>query len=227
MKKFYIVNNIKDLTSGQVIPHKVLDYIPMSTMMPIMPMKVKKMQGLVVSPGLSPISPIMSPAYPYATTTVERIPLIPGLPSTTTNYSFPNQQMMYGPPIIKLGPLMQNNTPARIQIKSDTITYTLDVPYTNVRDVWSYIWQHAHDATNNNEPRVIFSFYASPVYNYTVQSTVSKMTQIVQEIQRRFPNVGYMAPNGNRASLLDLLALMRNPGLGYQQPQVYPSYSYW
>jgi len=89
LKKFYIVKDYKDLTSGQVIPQKVLDYLPASLFNPflrqpqIQPIPITKSQGIVIgtqSPsfGLSTISPITPiPAGPYATMQVSRTPLLP------------------------------------------------------------------------------------------------------------------------------------------------------
>ena len=63
--KFYMVNDYKDLFSGKILPHKVLDYMPLGTMGPFMqPMPIKKTQELVISPDMSPTFPILSPMSP-------------------------------------------------------------------------------------------------------------------------------------------------------------------
>ena len=89
LKKFFIVNDYKDLISGKIIPQKVLDYIPASTFMPygsgmgsgmgsfvssMQPVPVQKFSGLTIplnQPGINSVG-LMNP---YPDVTVGRAPL--------------------------------------------------------------------------------------------------------------------------------------------------------
>ena len=100
MKKFYIVNDYKDLLSGKVIPHKVLDYLPMNNNImgqQFQQIPITKHTGLTIS-SESPIMPINSPFMydPYQNMSITRTPIIQQNPSINNT--------MYGPPIIKLSP---------------------------------------------------------------------------------------------------------------------------
>ena len=224
LKKYFIVNNYDDLFSGKVIPHKVLDYMPVGSLNPIMPMPITKTQELVVSPGLSPVfplSPLMSPMSPYEYSYTTRTPLVPSAASFTTGLSgnrMPFNNMSYGPPIIKMSPLMNNNSPARINITSDNNTWILDVPYVNIRGVWDYIWQNAQQGLNPTDPKVNFRFNAPPTYDFNVPSTFNKMKEIVKGIESNYSNVRYMTPGGNLTDLAKLTLLLNNGGFGINSP---------
>lgn len=228
MKKFFIVNNYNDLLSGKIIPHKVLDYMPFGTFNQIVPMPITKTNELVVSPGMSPafpLSPLLSPQPVYANSYTTVTPLFPTLGGINSPTMFPGMssnsmgmnmgptpRLNYGPPIIKMSPLVNNNIPARIKIASDNNIWTLDVPYANIRDVWTYIWTNSQVNLNPTDPEVTFRFYVSPLYDYTVRTTFNKMKEIVKNIEMRYGNVRYMNPAGNMTSLTDLLlALDRYP----------------
>jgi len=217
MKKFYIVNDYKDLFSGKVIPHKVLDYLPSGGPM-FQPMPITKHTGLTISPAspiypgvygqFSPISPF-SPASPFNSfsaydpfnnVSMSRsiMPLGPG--------GFGG---IYGPPIIKLSPLMGQNIPGRIQIISDDdVTFTLNVPLPYIRAVVNYIYMNAQVALDPTKPKMRFRIIIPPTIDSTISTTYEKMYDIVRFITSNYSNIMYSGPDGRSGNMLALLTIL-------------------
>ena len=198
MKKFYIVNNHKDLLSGKVIPHKVLDYLPVGTLNPlIQPMPITKHTGLTISsesPSLMmPMFPLVDP---YNNVTITRTPLLPGAVSTTTG--------IYGPPIIKMSPLLTQGMAGTVKIISDNNVFTLNVPFGNLRNVVNYIYLNAQTGLDTTQPKVTFRII-TPTIDSSVSTTFNKMVEIVKEINNRYTGITYLTPDGRNSNLLALL----------------------
>lgn len=199
MKKFYIVNDYKDLLSGNTIPHKVLNYLPVNSIMqpmPIIPMPITKSQGVTISSE----SPTI-PSYPFFSPTnnvaISRTAYYPDTP-------------IYGPPIIKMSPMVSQNVPGTIQIISQDNIFTLNVPFKYIRDVTNYIWLNAQGNLDQTKPKVTFRVI-TPVLNTSVTSTFDRMVEIVKVINTRYSDIAYITPDGDRSNvgvLVDLLSRM-------------------
>lgn len=205
MKKFYIVNDYKDLLSGKVIPHKVLDYLPTGIISPIIqPVPVKKYTGLTIS-SESPIMPVISPfGYdPYSNVSITRTPLLPGFGSQTVV----GQGGIYGPPIIKLSPFMNQGMNGTVKIISDNGIFTLNVPFQNLRSVVNYIYMNAQSNLDPTKPRVTFRII-TPTIDSSISTTFEKMFEIVKVINTNYSNVTYLTPDGRQSNVNSLLQLL-------------------
>jgi len=142
LKKFYIVQDQKDLLSGGIIPTKVLNQMPIGALYPmspiVQPMPIRKSGELVVngySPSMSPlfsrsVSPIMSPYSPMSITR-SFAPLSPVLSRTVAPSPFVNTNSYvgpwprpygtygppYGPPIIKRSYAAERGEKAKMVIE--------------------------------------------------------------------------------------------------------------
>lgn len=199
MKKFYIVNNHKDLLSGKVIPHKVLDYLPVNMGPLIQPIPITKHTGLTIS-SESPISmmPIMPFGDPYSNVTITRTPLIPGFGSVSTTSN------IYGPPIIKMSPLINQGMMGTVKIISDNNVFTLNIPFSNLRNVVNYIYLNAQTNLDPTQPKVTFRII-TPTIDSSISTTFNKMYEIVKEINNKYTDIVYLTPDGRRSNLLALL----------------------
>ncbi len=205
MKKFYIVNDYKDLLSGNIIPHKVLNYLPMAPMMQpmIQPMPITKSQGITISPVSPVMHSIMSqqmPSYPFFGP-IDNV-------SVSRTAIFPNSPM-YGPPIIKMSPMVSQNVPGTIKIISDSNIFTLNVPFRYIRDVTSYIWLNAQDNLDSTQPKVTFRVI-TPVLDTSITSTFNRMIEIVKVINNRYSDIVYVAPDGSTNTISALLRVLNN-----------------
>jgi hypothetical protein len=227
MKKFYIVNDYKDLLSGKVIPRKVLDHLPISTFAPMVhPMPIKKYTGLSLSPtspGLSSFSPVMPIIDPYnqlspMSPTVSISPWGPETLGPAIGLNMLNSPLAinrpmaintFGPPIIKLSPLISQNIPGTIKIISDTNVFTLNVPYQNLRQVVNYIYLNANDKIDQTKPKITFRII-TPTIDSSITTTFDKMIDIVNHINKNYTNITYIAPNGRQSDMGLLLATLSN-----------------
>ena len=224
MKKFYIVNDYKDLLSGKVIPHKVLDYLPMGNIGPmIQPIPITKHTGLTIS-SESPVFPMVSPfGYdPYSNVSITRTPLVPGFGSSVSTFG---SNGIYGPPIIKLSPFMNQGMnqgmAGTIKIISDTNVFTLNVPFRNLRNVVNYIYLNAQTNLDQTKPKVTFRII-TPVNDSSVSTTYDKMIDIVRYINTNYANVTYLTPDGRQSNiptlLQTLLSLLEKQSPSYRGP---------
>lgn len=230
MKKFYIVNDYKDLLSGKVIPHKVLDYLPMGNIgQMIQPIPITKHTGLTIS-SESPVFPMVSPfGYdPYSNVSITRTPLVPGFGNSVTTFG---SNRMYGPPIIKLSPFMNQGMnqgmfmnqgmSGTIKIISDTNVFTLNVPFGNLRNVVNYIYLNAQTNLDQTKPKVTFRII-TPVNDSSVSTTYDKMIDIIRYINANYANVTYLTPDGRQSNistlLQTLLSLLEKRSPSYRGP---------
>lgn len=219
LKKFYIVQNQKDLLSGQIIPRKVLDFMPVSTFYPtIQPMPIQKFTGLTIPVGsqtmspmtpmgsygvISPLSPF-SPINPYSNISVSRTPLIPSYGCGSTIGC--GSSNVYGPPIIKLSPFVNNGANATVQIISDSNIFTIVVPYRYIRNVVNDIYLNSTNV-DRTKPQVTFRIL-TPTIDSSLVTTFEKMIDIVKNINIKYSNVLYRYDNGQTAPLATLLNLL-------------------
>lgn len=178
LKKFYIVNDHKDLLSGQIIPHKVLNYLPASAIFPtsFQPVPIQKFTGLEISP----VSPM-------------------GL--------MPFGSPMLGPPIIKYSPLMVPGAEALIHIIFGNNRYTIVVPFNNIRDITRYIYLNANANIDPTKPKVTFRF-VTPGLDTNITTTFDKMIEMIRYISVNYPQLSYRYPNGDLSNLMTLVNLL-------------------
>ena len=232
MKKFYIVNDYKDLLSGKVIPHKVLDHLPMGNIGPMFqPIPITKHTGLTIS-SESPVFPMVSPfGYdPYSNVSITRTPLVPGFGSSVSTFGsnrIYGSNGMYGPPIIKLSPfmnqgmVMNQGMAGTIKIISDTNVFTLNVPFGNLRNVVNYIYLNAQTNIDQTKPKVTFRII-TPTIDSSVSTTYDKMIDIIRYINANYANVTYLTPDGRQSNihvlLQTLLSLLEKRSPSYRGP---------
>lgn len=190
LKKFYIVKDYKDLLSGQVIPQKILNYLPFNTMMPMqmqMPIPIPKIPGISIpidSPSISPVPmPMMS------------APLIA------------SSQIMAGPPIIKLTPMINQNVPGTIKIIGDNYIFTLNIPYRYLRNVINDIYYNAHTNIDKTKPMITFRII-TPTIDSSVSTTFDKMLEIIKNMQYRYSDIRYITPDGQYEPLNKLINII-------------------
>ena len=240
LKKFYIVKDYKDLTSGQVIPQKVLDYLPASLYNPflrqpsIQTMPIKKSQGIVIpvgSPSYGELTPLslssasIIPAGPSATVQVSRRPLFPSgcntcamYPSSTgcstcgTYASASGTVLQYGPPIIKASPMIAQNVPGLIKIISGNHIFTINVPIRYMRNVVNDIYFNANEKLDPTVTKVTFRII-TPTIDSSISTTYDRMVQILDAISNKYTGLMYKANNGQEISLGNfIIKLKRNVG---------------
>lgn len=213
MKTFYIVNDYKDLLSGNVIPHKVLEYLPVTQpLYPIQttlqPVPITKSQGLTLnlnSPELYPLSPL-SPIIPTTTfvnpnvsvsrTVIAQNPIISNFDAST----------VYGPPIIKSS-ILTSNSNAIILIQSGTDAFSLNIPMMYLRDVTNCIWANAQIGLNPLHPKTTFRI-KTPVLDTGIATTYDRMIEMIRKINQTYSGVTYTGFDVIDGKLERLIALL-------------------
>jgi hypothetical protein len=188
LKKFYVVNDYKDLYSGNVIPHKVLNYLPVGPMVGVMP--ITKSPGLTIPVGAQPMG----------------LPL--GLPIMNAyNPNVSVSRTLIGPPIIKLSPMINQNASGEIRIILGNNTFTMTVPYNNIRDVVNEIYMSVNTGLDATKPKITFRI-VTPSLDSSISTTYDKMMEIVKTINDKYANVVYRTSAGKEETLSALLQLL-------------------
>lgn len=204
MQRFYVVKDEKDLFSGDIIPRKVMNYLPMGYGMGmgmVRPMPIQKSPEFIISPSVGPMFPTTLPGYGPTLSLSGKMP--PQLLSASNTLVNP-----YGPPIIKMGPLVQSGAPGKIIITSNIGAHTLHVPPTDFRNVINYIYYNAFNGLGN-VPKVKFNVIA-PGINSNVETTQEKMLEILKTINDNYPGVIYHTPGGYNNTVGALLNVLAN-----------------
>ncbi|QKF93622.1 hypothetical protein QKU48_gp0164 [Fadolivirus algeromassiliense] len=213
LKKFYIVNNQKDLLSGEIIPRKVLDYLPASTVFGtgLYPVPIQKHTGLTINPAsqvslLSPVSPfgLLSPASPIGNVSMGVAPLF-----SSIGMGPMMAPMVYGPPIIKMGPIMAAGGNVSIHIISNVNIFTIIVPFRYVRKVLNDIYLNSV-VNDTTKPKITFRVVAPGNPDSSVTTTYDKMVEIVKDINNKYSNITYRYPDGRYVTFPVLLNALLN-----------------
>lgn len=233
MKKFYIVKDYKDLTSGQIIPQKVIDYLPSNILnmhhypgisaQVIRPVPVKRGEIPPIQLGNNQLmTSISSPlSYqsigPSADITINRYPLTMTdcetkpdcgqkiiVPTPPILTPFGSVNQLSGPPIIKLTPMIKQNVPGIIKIIThDNKTFTLNIPYNMIRNVINEIYLRKV-SLDTSKPKVTFRII-TPTLDTSVFTTSDNMFNILQLLNSKYTNIIYKHDDGKTESLNSLL----------------------
>lgn len=234
MKNFYIVRDETDLLSGNIIPKKVLDYIPANAFGAFNPVfqPIRKSSELVITPQtLSPVySPFHNPLNNQASISKTIIPLGPLGPVQQSNCgstlltspcsSRPlspftcNTQgcnsvnnPVFGPPIVKLTPMISSGIGGTIKIISPLTTYTINVPARFMRSVVNDIYLNSQVNLSPLDQKITFRII-TPSMDSSLQTTHNKMVETVKMINNKYSGLTFLGNDGttqNLAILLDLL----------------------
>ena len=240
-KTFYIVKDQKDLLSGNIIPRKVLNAVPggaFGPMMPyghvVVPKPITKSREFIVnaSPPISPVfsraySPVLSRAYspvsPFLSTGYSPVAVRKSYYPLGFGYS-----PFLGPPIYKLGRLAEEGKKAKIEIKSSSKTYTIEVPLKHLRSVVDYIYEKTRKPTSTPTAAptaaptggptggptaaaappaatlaadVTFTIITPYHPDFTVATTADNMVKIVKDLNDKYVGLSYIHPHGMRYPL--------------------------
>ena len=242
MKNFYIVKDERDLLSGNIIPKKVLNYLPVRSFgfgPIIQPMPITKSQSVVIQPNPttsiigfpqfnSPVSvtrsisplfntvsqtsecgqSIMSPCEQQFSATSPTSSIFatrPQPPSQANLATYKNVTM--GPPIIKLGPMIQQGTNGIIKIIVSDNIYTIDVPIKYMRPVVNDIYLNSQTNLNPFDPKVTFRII-TPTIDSSLNTTPQRLIQTLNSINNKYTGLTYLHNDGTKQQLATLLALL-------------------
>ncbi len=231
MKKFYIVKDETDLLSGKIIPQKVLDYIPVGALGPIIrPIPIRKSSELVVpvgGPQLGVVSPVFSPVSITKSIAPLSPTLSPGcgqaiMPSTGcssaplspifSRSASPLGQTIinrptFGPPIIKLAPMINMGVNGIVKIIGPNAVYTINVPPTLMRSVVNDIYLNSQVDLDPLQPKFTFRII-TPTIDSSIRTTLDRMIEIVKMINSKYSGLSYVDTEGRTQNLFILLNLL-------------------
>jgi hypothetical protein len=179
-KKFYLVKDGANSITGGYWPYKIYGYSPY-----IQPMAIKKSPGLTLN--LAPpqtISPTLG--FPFAPQFN-----LTGKPSEPV--FVPNLPVVMGAPIIKYGLLPSNGT-IRIMFGNNIIS--LNVPFTHFRRVVNDIYNMAFVNLDPTEPKITVRITGMGT-DTTIQTTTTKMWEILNHLDSTYDNITYNHNNVN------------------------------
>ncbi len=212
-KKFYVVKNETDPMTGGVIPYKVNYFPPIFGQQLIQPMPITKSIGLsipVESPAVFSPMPNYFPGYgPQVNLTGKPFkPQVIGMsnsifsPYGTQIVNPIGQQMItYGAPIIKYGPLLQQQTPGLIKLIIGDNIFSISIPFNYFRKVVNDIYDRAHINVKPEDIKTKIKF-VSPIFNTTIDTTYTNAMAIIKHIENTYSNIGY-AFNGMNYNYTD------------------------
>lgn len=211
MRKFYIVNDVRNPYNGLYVPHKI-NYNPYMNVSQfntgindnIQYHQIKTAPGLTITPTQTNFG-ITTPMYTGPVVQKRYIggPVMYGNQCPLTG-AFTGT---CGAPIIKYSLIRNQKTRINIytQQTNQSHLFTIDVPYEKYRDVVNYIYLNARNTTpaTVNDPKITFKLEA-PGTSGQVDSTYSNMQQMINDIDKKYSGLTYFR-NNNSVNLVDLL----------------------
>lgn len=219
LKKFYIVKDYKDLTSGQVIPQKVLNYLPANMFFapPPMMIPVTKSPNFIIPVGQT--NPLM-----YGAPIIKAGPLLNSSAKTSIHIISDRFKFVLIVPLKYLRNIVNDiylhaNSPSTIGATgvTGTVNTTSATGATGATGggpgnpsaaqgsnmgatgtTWTY-----RPNTNNNQ--LIKFRILTPTLDSTVTTTFEQMIKIIQRIDNKYNNILSEDHIGTKLSLSDLI----------------------
>ena len=190
-KKFYLVKNEINASTGGFIPYKVLNYYP-SIIQPV-PIPIKKTSGLSIPLG-TPNLPAINYGSPYFN--APQVSLT-GKPIPSQFISAINP-LMYTPtlgaPIIKYNLLAQHRTSGLLKIMIGSNIISINIPHMYFRKVINDIYYKAFTDIDETEPKISIVI-SGPGINTTIKTTLKQILKIIRYIEKTYGGLTY-AYNG-------------------------------
>lgn len=109
--------------------------------------------------------------------------------------------VIYGPPIIKLTPLLNNNLPIKIKIISDKGDFYIIAPLVFMRPIIDDIYNYAKPSEVPEQNRLSFRII-TPSIDSIVKTSYENMLQAVKTIGNKYNNIQYIIPDGKQVDLV-------------------------
>ncbi|MCJ7636059.1 MAG: hypothetical protein MUO21_01065 [Nitrososphaeraceae archaeon] len=240
MKKFYIVKDERDLLSGNIIPKKVLNYIPVGAFGSfgpvVQPVPIRKSSELVIpvgGPQLSVFSPVYSPLHNPVSITRSISPIAPLgsqgcgtpiMPSTGCSpvapfspfFSRAVSPINSGFMNIRTGPPIIKMSPmVNFGVNGIVKIISANTIYT-INVPARYMRSVVNDIYLNSQIDLdplqpkITFRIITPTIDSSLQTTPDRMIEIVKMINNKYTGLTYTGVDGRAQNLTILLNLLAN-----------------
>jgi hypothetical protein len=186
-KKFYLVKNEVNPSTGGFIPYKVFNYSP-SILQP-MPIPINTSTGLSL-PLESPSFIGSNYGYPYYNAPQVSLTGKPIPPQFMSAYNPMTYAPTLGAPIIKYSPILQQRVPGIIKIVVGSNIIMINVPYMYFRQVINDIYYKAFNNLNETDAKIPVQI-SGPGIDTTIKTTSSKILEIVKYIENKYDGISY------------------------------------